>query len=92
MSRRRHHGTRHFHASQLTAARKTLVVLAIVWSEPAVTGEAARLKRCSEHAGAWVFWDTSENRSRRWCSMRVCGNRAKARRYAARQAVGTSIG
>ncbi|WP_394427819.1 CGNR zinc finger domain-containing protein [Streptomyces sp. SGAir0957] len=72
-------------APHLTAPRKALAALAIAWSELAVTGEAARLKRCSEHACAWVFWDTSKNRSRRWCSMRVCGNRAKARRYAARQ-------
>ncbi|WP_171168255.1 CGNR zinc finger domain-containing protein [Streptomyces sp. I05A-00742] len=67
-------------------ARKALGALAVAWSELVVTGEAARLKRCAEHACAWVFWDTSKNRSRRWCSMRVCGNRAKARRYAARHA------
>ncbi|GAA0393839.1 hypothetical protein GCM10010357_13330 [Streptomyces luteireticuli] len=53
--------------------------------ELVVTGESTRLKRCAEQACAWVFWDVSKNRSRRWCSMRVCGNRAKARRYAARQ-------
>ncbi|MFF3495276.1 CGNR zinc finger domain-containing protein [Streptomyces sp. NPDC002795] len=76
----------------LTAPRKALAALAIAWSELAVTGEAARLKRCSEHACAWVFWDTSKNRSRRWCSMRVCGNRAKARRYAARQSTETLSG
>ncbi|KAB7843778.1 CGNR zinc finger domain-containing protein [Streptomyces mobaraensis] len=69
-------------------ARRALGALAAAWSELAVTGEAARLKRCAEHGCAWVFWDTSKNRSRRWCSMRVCGNRAKARRYAARQAAG----
>ncbi|MGK5641104.1 CGNR zinc finger domain-containing protein [Streptomyces sp. URMC 126] len=67
-------------------ARRALGALAVAWSELVVTGEAARLKRCAEHGCAWVFWDTSKNRSRRWCSMRVCGNRAKARRYAARQA------
>ncbi|WP_420031827.1 CGNR zinc finger domain-containing protein [Streptomyces sp. cg28] len=77
-------------APELTASRKALAALAVAWSELAVTGEAARLKRCSEHACAWVFWDTSKNRSGRWCSMRVCGNRAKARRYAARQAAGAA--
>ncbi|MEV0848001.1 CGNR zinc finger domain-containing protein [Streptomyces sp. NPDC049954] len=75
-------------APHLPAARKALASLAIAWSELALTGEATRLKRCSEHACAWVFWDTSKNRSRRWCSMRVCGNRAKARRLAARRATG----
>ncbi|MEK1887473.1 MAG: CGNR zinc finger domain-containing protein [Phyllobacterium sp.] len=29
----------------------------------------------------WLYFDESRNRSRRWCDMNVCGNRAKARRY-----------
>jgi predicted RNA-binding Zn ribbon-like protein len=29
----------------------------------------------------WLFLDTSRNHSRRWCDMRTCGNRAKARRH-----------
>lgn len=70
---------------ELPPVRKALAGLAIAWSELRVTGEAARLKRCAEHACGWVFWDVSKNRSRRWCSMRVCGNRAKARRHAAKQ-------
>lgn len=33
----------------------------------------------------WVFLDTSKNRSRRWCSMQMCGALAKARAYYRRQ-------
>ena len=41
--------------------------------------------RCCEGTGcAWLFLDESRNRSRRWCDMTVCGNRAKARRHRAR--------
>jgi len=29
----------------------------------------------------WLFLDHSRNRSRRWCDMTTCGNRAKARRH-----------
>lgn len=29
----------------------------------------------------WLYFDESRNRSRRWCDMKVCGNRAKARRH-----------
>jgi predicted RNA-binding Zn ribbon-like protein len=29
----------------------------------------------------WLFVDESRNGSRRWCSMKDCGNRAKARRH-----------
>ena len=37
----------------------------------------------NEHCG-WLFLDTSRNHMRRWCDMRVCGSRAKARRHYAR--------
>ncbi|AZU62422.1 CGNR zinc finger domain-containing protein [Neobacillus mesonae] len=40
-----------------------------------------RVSQCEgDHCG-WLFFDTSRNRSRRWCSMADCGNRAKARRF-----------
>jgi predicted RNA-binding Zn ribbon-like protein len=42
-----------------------------------------RLKTCD--GCGWLFIDQSRNRSRRWCDMRFCGNRAKARRHYARQ-------
>jgi predicted RNA-binding Zn ribbon-like protein len=44
----------------------------------------ARLKACAAEDCHWAFYDASRNRSRTWCSMRVCGNRAKARAYRAR--------
>lgn len=40
-----------------------------------------RLKECANDGCGWLFLDTSRNRSRRWCDMRECGNRAKARRH-----------
>lgn len=73
-------------APHLPPVGQALAAIAIAWSRLRITGEAARLKRCAEHGCAWVFWDVSKNRSRRWCSMRVCGNRTKARRYAAKHA------
>ena len=36
---------------------------------------------CSGEGCGWLFLDTSRNQRRRWCSMRGCGNRAKARRF-----------
>ncbi|MGC0415114.1 CGNR zinc finger domain-containing protein [Embleya sp. AB8] len=73
-------------AQELPPAARALATLTIAWSELVGSGESTRLKRCAEHGCAWVFWDVSKNRSRRWCSMRVCGNRTKARRYAAKHA------
>jgi predicted RNA-binding Zn ribbon-like protein len=42
------------------------------------------LRRCAADACDWLFLDGSRNGSRRWCSMKTCGNRAKARRHYAR--------
>jgi len=44
-----------------------------------------RVRECEDDRGCgYLFIDQSKNRSRRWCSMESCGNRAKARRYYAR--------
>jgi predicted RNA-binding Zn ribbon-like protein len=40
-----------------------------------------RVRVCGDRYCGWVFMDTSKNRSRQWCDMKVCGNRAKARRH-----------
>lgn len=37
-----------------------------------------KLKRCSNSKCVLIFLDTSKSGKRRWCSMDVCGNRAKA--------------
>ena len=39
---------------------------------------------CDGDGCAWLFIDTSKNRTRRWCDMAICGNRAKARRHYAK--------
>ncbi len=36
---------------------------------------------CASDDCNWLFFDTSKNHSRRWCDMKGCGNRAKARRH-----------
>lgn len=40
-----------------------------------------RVRMCEGKDCGWLFLDMSRNRSRRWCVMEDCGNRAKARRY-----------
>ncbi len=44
-------------------------------------GSWERLKACRADDCYWVFVDTAKNHSRAWCSMRSCGNRAKARSF-----------
>lgn len=36
---------------------------------------------CASDTCGWLFLDTSKNHTRRWCDMKSCGNRAKARKY-----------
>lgn len=50
-------------------------------AELLTTGELSRVRMCGGEDCGWLFFDTSRNQSRRWCSMEDCGNRAKARRY-----------
>lgn len=57
-----------------------------------VSGDLGRIKECpgSDDCG-WLFYDSSKNASRRWCSMEGCGSRVKMRRmYARTRAAGAS--
>lgn len=40
-----------------------------------------RIRKCASPICTWLFIDTSKNHTRRWCDMRVCGNRAKVRSF-----------
>lgn len=51
-----------------------------------VDGTWDRLKVCARDSCQWAFFDSSRNRSGRWCSMAGCGNHVKMQRaYAARK-------
>lgn len=64
--------------SVVDAALATLVAAV----PPAVAdGTWTRLKACREPSCRWAFYDHSRNRSRSWCSMGLCGNRAKGRAF-----------
>lgn len=47
--------------------------------------DPARVRMCEAPDGCgWLFYDETRNGTRRWCSMKDCGNRAKARRHYAK--------
>lgn len=54
-------------------------------AELLTSNEPDRVRECEGEGCAWLFMDRSRNRSRRWCDMTVCGNRAKARRHYAKK-------
>lgn len=39
------------------------------------------VRECAGYDCGGLFLDTTKNRSRRWCDMQTCGNRAKSRRH-----------
>jgi predicted RNA-binding Zn ribbon-like protein len=53
--------------------------------ELATGAERDRIRVCDADDCLWIFLDTSKNRTRRWCDMKQCGNRMKARRFYERQ-------
>ncbi len=49
--------------------------------EGTIDGGFRRLKVCRADTCQWTFYDNSKNGCGAWCSMRVCGSRAKAKAY-----------
>jgi len=62
--------------------------LAAAAAKVAIEQRLDRVKICPADDCRWAFYDTSRNHSRQWCSMEVCGNRAKARAHRQRTATG----
>ena len=56
-----------------------------------MTSEQLHLVReCGNAECRWLFLDTSKNHTRRWCDMKICGNRMKARRFKAQLRAGAA--
>ena len=59
----------------------------VVWpvarsaAELLTSPDTVRVRECAEESCGWLFLDRSHARRRRWCDMKICGNRAKARRH-----------
>jgi predicted RNA-binding Zn ribbon-like protein len=60
--------------------------IAAAIAEAAMAGTWARLKCCPGRRCGWAFYDRSASSRSRWCSMQICGARAKMRAYRDRQA------
>ncbi|MBO8190431.1 CGNR zinc finger domain-containing protein [Streptomyces oryzae] len=73
-------------APGLTGLPALTAHLAALIARAAGEGSWQRLKACETHDCQWVFYDRSPAGSRRWCTMAVCGSRAKMRAYRARRA------
>jgi AcrR family transcriptional regulator len=80
------------HRADLAAEAARLVIAVVVGDYLAVRarGEWSRIKVCGSPDCRWAFVDGTRNRSRRWCDMAGCGNRAKNRAWRHRQTPVTS--
>ncbi|HEU4977128.1 MAG TPA: CGNR zinc finger domain-containing protein [Baekduia sp.] len=65
--------------------RRALGMVALDAARMLGTAERARLRICASETCSARFFDRSPAGARRWCSMRTCGNEAKARRHRARR-------
>jgi predicted RNA-binding Zn ribbon-like protein len=66
--------------------KAALTRLLLIAAEAATVGTWSRLKVCSADDCQWAFYDRSPTRSGCWCSMQICGSRAKSRAYRSRAA------
>lgn len=60
-----------------------LWMLSLSVAELMTSDEMHLLRECGNAECRWLFLDTSKNHTRRWCDMKICGNRMKARRFKA---------
>ncbi len=67
------------------AAELPLWLLSLSASDLMISDALHRVRACDNPECRWLFLDTSKNHSRRWCDMKVCGNRMKARRFKAQR-------
>jgi predicted RNA-binding Zn ribbon-like protein len=70
--------------------RLPLLALARSAGELLTSDEVAMVRSCPGNHCGWLFLDRKGHR--RWCTMSTCGNRAKARRFAARQKSSPPVG
>jgi predicted RNA-binding Zn ribbon-like protein len=62
-----------------------LALIGTIVAVAQLDGRWSRLKACPGHDCGWAFYDHSRNQASSWCSMSVCGQRAKAREYRRRR-------
>jgi predicted RNA-binding Zn ribbon-like protein len=64
-----------------TALDRVLWPVSLSAADLLTSGDLSRLRQCGGPECGWMFLDTSRNRSRYWCDMKDCGNRAKVSRF-----------
>ncbi len=63
------------------ACNRVLGTLVSLISQSQQEGAWDRFKCCELPTCGWAFYDSTRSRTKRWCSMKTCGSRHKAREY-----------
>jgi predicted RNA-binding Zn ribbon-like protein len=73
-------------APDLRGIDRIIATVAAAIATAVVDGTWTRLKACVAHQCRWVYYDHSPAGRSRWCTMSICGSRAKMRAYRSRTA------
>ena len=68
-----------------TPAGRALAPLVGALMTAQADGSWTRVKACARDSCRWLFYDTTRNHSRTWCTSTTCGSREKAKRAYRRQ-------
>ena len=64
-----------------------LWILSLKVAHLLTSANMSMVRACGNPECRWLFLDTSKNHTRRWCDMKICGNRMKARRFKAQHRI-----
>jgi predicted RNA-binding Zn ribbon-like protein len=74
--------------ARATGVDGALGELVVRVTESMTAGTWPRLKVCASDTCRWAFFDASRAGTGKWCSMRLCGNRAKQEAWRGRRRTG----
>lgn len=81
-----HDGALQWVASAEDALERILWELGRAAGRLVLSPRLANIRACAAADCGWWFVDDTKNHSRRWCDMKLCGNREKVRRFRAQPA------
>jgi predicted RNA-binding Zn ribbon-like protein len=59
-------------------------------TELLTSGDLRHVHQCAMESCGWLFLDVSKNKTRRWCAMKLCGNKTKVRQHRAMRKEGAT--
>jgi predicted RNA-binding Zn ribbon-like protein len=80
-----HDGTLQWVASADDALERILWEIGRATGRLVLSPRLSNIRACAASDCGWWFVDDTKNHSRRWCDMKLCGNRDKVRRFREKQ-------